>query len=36
MSELVAQSVVFTLDRDFRIYRRHKRQQIPLLIPPKG
>ncbi len=34
MSELVAGSVVFTLDGDFRIYRRHRRQKIPLLIPP--
>lgn len=34
MSELVAGSVVFTLDSDFRIYRRHGRQKIPLLIPP--
>ena len=33
MSELVADSVVITLDSDFRIYRRHRRQQIPLLIP---
>lgn len=35
MSELVADSVVLTLDRDFRVYRRHKRQRIPLLIPPE-
>lgn len=33
MSELVAGSVVFTLDGDFRIYRRHGRQKIPLVIP---
>jgi predicted nucleic acid-binding protein len=33
MSELVAESVVMTLDADFRIYRRHKRQKIPLLLP---
>jgi predicted nucleic acid-binding protein len=33
MSELVAESVVMTLDSDFHIYRRHKRQQIPVLIP---
>jgi hypothetical protein len=33
MSELVADCVVFTLDWDFRIYRRHGRQKIPLLIP---
>jgi hypothetical protein len=34
MSELVSDNVVFTLDRDFHIYRRHKRQKIRLLIPP--
>jgi predicted nucleic acid-binding protein len=33
MSELLADSVVFTLDRHFRIYRRHKRQKIPVLMP---
>ena len=35
MSELMAESVVLTLDRDFRVYRRHKRQKIPLLMPPE-
>jgi predicted nucleic acid-binding protein len=34
MSELVGECAVFTLDGDFRIYRRHRRQKIPLLIPP--
>jgi hypothetical protein len=34
MSELVAGCTIFTLDSDFRIYRRHKRQRIPLLMPP--
>jgi predicted nucleic acid-binding protein len=34
MSELVADCAIFTLDSDFRIYRRHKRQRIPLLMPP--
>ena len=34
MSELVADCTIFTLDSDFRIYRRHKRQKIPLLMPP--
>ena len=34
MSEIVPRCVVMTLDRDFRIYRRHKRETIPLLIPP--
>jgi predicted nucleic acid-binding protein len=32
MSELVSDGVVFTLDSDFRIYRRHRRQKIPLVI----
>jgi hypothetical protein len=35
MSELVADSQVFTLDRrDFSIYRRSGRRVIPLLAPP--
>ncbi len=34
MSELHAESVVFTLDGDFRMYRRHGRQVIALLTPP--
>jgi uncharacterized protein len=34
MSELVADSMVFTLDTDFRIYRRHRRQKIALLGLP--
>ncbi len=34
MSELAAGCVLFTLDGDFRIYRRHRRQKIPLVIPP--
>lgn len=34
MSELVADCVVFTLDSDFRIYRRNGRDAIPLVIPP--
>lgn len=33
MAELVAGCVVFTLDSDFRIYRRHGRQKVPLVIP---
>jgi hypothetical protein len=32
MSELFSDSVVLTLDSDFRIYRRHKRQRIPVLL----
>jgi predicted nucleic acid-binding protein len=34
MSELMHDCVLFTLDSDFRIYRRNKRERIPLLIPP--
>ena len=33
MSELGSDSVVVTLDSDFRVYRRNKRQAIPLLMP---
>ena len=33
MSELLPDATVFTTDSDFRIYRRHKRQAIPLLCP---
>lgn len=34
MSELHPGSVVFTLDTDFHIYRKHGRQTIPVLLPP--
>ena len=34
MSELDEQTVVFTTDTDFRLYRRNGRQVIPLIIPP--
>jgi predicted nucleic acid-binding protein len=34
MSELTADCVVLTLDSDFRVYRRHGRKTIPLLMPP--
>ena len=34
MSELHPRSRLLTIDTDFRIYRRHDRQVIPLLIPP--
>jgi predicted nucleic acid-binding protein len=34
MSEVHARSRVFTTDSDFRIYRRHDRQMIPILAPP--
>jgi uncharacterized protein len=33
MSELWPESKLFTLDSDFKIYRRNKRQQIPLICP---
>ena len=33
MSETKPESVVFTLDRDFTIYRRNRRRKIPLLAP---
>ena len=36
MSELAPDRIVFTLDEDFRIYRRHRRQMIPLLMPPEA
>jgi predicted nucleic acid-binding protein len=35
MSELHPLHVVLTVDDDFRVYRRNKREAIPLLIPPK-
>lgn len=35
LSEKYANGVVFTLDGDFRIYRRHGRQVISTLIPPE-
>ena len=33
MSELWPDAPVFTLDSDFRIYRRNRRQSIPLICP---
>jgi len=35
MSEILDNSVVFTLDQDFKIYRKHGRQVIPTVMPPK-
>ncbi|MEI9961227.1 MAG: hypothetical protein WDM76_08920 [Limisphaerales bacterium] len=36
MSELFPKHPVITIDReDFRIYRRNKREMIPLICPPK-
>jgi len=34
MTELYPESLVLTLDTDFRIYRKNKRQVIPVLSPP--
>jgi predicted nucleic acid-binding protein len=37
MSELYARHSVVTVDReDFRVYRRNKREAIPLICPPDG
>jgi hypothetical protein len=33
MSELWPDAPIFTLDSDFRIYRRNKRQALPLICP---
>ncbi|MFO7776408.1 MAG: PIN domain-containing protein [Candidatus Hydrogenedentota bacterium] len=33
MSEMVPGSTLYTMDSDFRVYRRHRREPIPLLIP---
>ena len=33
MSELWPEAPVFTLDSDFRVYRRNKRQLLPLICP---
>jgi len=34
MSELYPDSLLLTMDRDFKIYRKNKRQVIPVLLPP--
>jgi len=34
MSELYPRHRVITLDKDFRVYRRNKREVIPLISPP--
>ena len=36
MSELDAHSVVVTLDGDFRVYRRNRRQVIPTIMPGRS
>lgn len=33
MSELIDNSAVFTVDRDFLIYRKHSRAKVPLISP---
>ena len=33
LSEMLPNSVVVTTDTDFRIYRRHRRQVVPCLLP---
>lgn len=33
MSEILADPVILTTDRDFRIYRRHSRQTVPCVTP---
>jgi predicted nucleic acid-binding protein len=33
MSELSPKSTVISLDSDFKIYRRNRRQAIPVLLP---
>jgi uncharacterized protein len=35
MSELYPEHVIATVDSDFRVYRRNKREAIPLLCPPR-
>jgi predicted nucleic acid-binding protein len=35
MSELNSKAKILTLDRDFNVYRRNRRQQIPRLMPPE-
>ena len=36
MTELDAQSVIVTLDTDFRVYRRNRRQVIPAIMPGRS
>jgi hypothetical protein len=35
MSELYPRHTIITVDEDFRVYRRNKREAMPLLCPPK-
>ena len=36
MAEMLDESSIFTLDDHFTVYRKNKRQVIPLLVPPAG
>jgi uncharacterized protein len=36
MSELYPEHVIATVDSNFRVYRRNKREAIPLLCPPRN
>lgn len=36
MSELYPHHVVITVDSDFRVYRRNRREAIPLQVPPRA
>ena len=36
MSELDAQTTIITMDSDFRVYRRNRRQVIPTIMPGRG
>ena len=33
MTETLSDAIVITMDSDFRIYRRHSRQVVPLVLP---
>jgi len=35
MSELYSRHVVITVDSDFRVYRRNRREAIPIHLPPR-
>jgi hypothetical protein len=35
MSELYPHHRVITVDEDFRVYRRNKREVIPIIMPPR-
>lgn len=34
MAELYDDSTLFSIDTDFTVYRKHKRQVIPTILPP--